>query len=421
MQDSQYALVVFQQDEAVHSFQETALHPAKMPISRQQIFLPEKYLSGLPVGEVHEELRPQKKKPMEKVYNDLHFAKDGITGQIDLLYNSLKVQDTDILKRCFVRGQMQHLLEKFFPHLAVQPFGSTMCGLSSAYSSDLDLYLVDLKNGSGDDLSSTVLPQNRALIDMPSELAIIGNLLPAWSSHLKAVQFVLGASIPLLKLRHNVLNLDIDLCGQKAQSNGKHISKLLHTFAGLDARVKPLVLVIKEVAQQLKIVRYPQPNPTMTNFMVTALVVSFLQTRTPSILPSAEYADSLHNERNQSSLFVSQNSNTTGDLLLEFFQHYHKFNFLCQGLSIDLGQTVKLAPPSIKPGISCTLYGNNLCRNKNKMDYLKFFRMSCEHALRVLEKPFDNSMEPWGLEALLKTKNPLRTQQKKRLPQVILI
>ncbi|XP_013384287.1 uncharacterized protein LOC106154481 [Lingula anatina] len=148
-----HALVVFQQDEALHLFQETALPPAKIPISRQQIFLPEKYLSGLPVGEVHEELRPQKKKPMEKVYNDLHFAKDGITGQIDLLYNSLKVQDTDILKRCFVRGQMQHLLEKFFPHLAVQPFGSTMCGLSSAYSSDLDLYLVDLKNGSGDDVS----------------------------------------------------------------------------------------------------------------------------------------------------------------------------------------------------------------------------------------------------------------------------
>lgn len=112
------------------------------------------------------------------------------------------------------------------------------------------------------------------------------------------------------------------------------MSELLYNLCQADYRVQPLVVFIRQWAQMFNVSAASQPSNSLTNFMLTCLVVSFLQHS--QLLPPTNTllnAGSPHKR--------SENRDQLSPLLIEFFRYYSKFDFRENALSIAEGITKK--------------------------------------------------------------------------------
>ena len=75
--------------------------------------------------------------------------------------------------------------------------------------------------------------------------------------------------------------------------SGVYMSELLHLYGELDHRVRPLVFTIRNWARSQNITLDGLPNQHLSNFMVTLLVLYFLQTRPVPVLPSIKKLEEL--------------------------------------------------------------------------------------------------------------------------------
>lgn len=67
-------------------------------------------------------------------------------------------------------------------------------------------------------------------------------------------------------------------------------TKLLYLFGKMDGRVKPLMMTIRYWAKHVELIG---KGLMFNTYTISLLVIHFLQTRNPPILPSAEYILSL--------------------------------------------------------------------------------------------------------------------------------
>lgn len=128
------------------------------------------------------------------------------------------------------------------------------------------------------------------------------------------------------------------------------MSEIFHTFGELDERVRPLVFFIRTWAREFDIIQ-PFPSLSLSNFMLTCMVIFFLQTRPQPILPPS---DTFVNRKQQASSieptlnyitnsksmlnFQSENTSTLSELLVEFFEFYSKFNYSTDAISMTNGK-----------------------------------------------------------------------------------
>lgn len=157
------------------------------------------------------------------------------------------------------------------------------------------------------------------------------------------------------------------------------MSELLHTFGELDERVRPLVFYIRAWAKEFDIIQ-SFPSLGISNFMLTCLVVFFLQRLPQPILPPSE-AFVTHRLTNDDFQFItdvstlkfkSENTSTLAELVVEFFEYYRTFNYTNEAASITTG--------TIKANISqdsMFVYnpldpGLNVCRNVSDFERNQF-------------------------------------------------
>lgn len=119
---------------------------------------------------------------------------------------------------------------------------------------------------------------------------------------------------------------------------------MLYTFGEIDERVRPLVFFLRAWAKEFDIIQ-TFPALGLSNFMITCLVIFFLQQLQKPILPPAESFLTFP-EVNENVQFItdtsklnfrSENTNTLAELLAEFFDYYSSFDFNKDAASITYG------------------------------------------------------------------------------------
>lgn len=125
------------------------------------------------------------------------------------------------------------------------------------------------------------------------------------------------------------------------------MSDLFYTFSKLDPRVRPLVFYIRRWAEESKVIHGQQPSPNITNYMLTCMVIFFLQRLKEPVLPPAKaFASNLPvpstaHYITAASKFESKNDSSLYELLEGFFTFYSNFNFERDGLCIVKGSLLK--------------------------------------------------------------------------------
>lgn len=125
------------------------------------------------------------------------------------------------------------------------------------------------------------------------------------------------------------------------------MSEMFYTFGELDKRVRPLVFYIRAWAKEFDILA-TFPSPGLSNFMLTCLVIFFLQRLPKPILPPSDDFISIRetNENIQHITdttklnFKTENTSTLSELLVEFLDYYSSFKFGKDAASIATG-TIK--------------------------------------------------------------------------------
>lgn len=167
------------------------------------------------------------------------------------------------------------------------------------------------------------------------------------------------------------------------------MSDLFYTFSTIDRRVRPLVFYIRRWAEECKVIHGFQPSPHITNYMLTCMVIFFLQRLREPILPPAKTFSSklLQPSTAQyitdTSKFESKNDSSLHTLLADFFTFYSSFNFDRQSLCIVDGR-IKTNPNRSSIYIYNPLERQvNVCRNVTDYERDKFVEQ-CKMALNSL-------------------------------------
>lgn len=112
------------------------------------------------------------------------------------------------------------------------------------------------------------------------------------------------------------------------------MSEMLYTFGELDERVRPLVFYIRAWAKEFNLIQ-TFPSLGISNFMLTCLVLFFLQRLPQPILPPSS-AFVTHQGSDESIQYItdiskldwtSENTNKLAELVVEFFDFYRTFDY----------------------------------------------------------------------------------------------
>lgn len=161
------------------------------------------------------------------------------------------------------------------------------------------------------------------------------------------------------------------------------MSELLYTLCQVDNRVQPLVIFIRQWARVFDVSAAVQPSPSLTNFMLTCLVISFLQQS--KVLPPINQLQINSTSPHQR----SQNSDSLGKLLIDFFRYYSQFDFHANALSIVEGATTKRSCSGAIEIVNPMDTSHNVCYvvSANEREY---FVNACKYAAEALtEKNMD--------------------------------
>ncbi|KAK6532840.1 hypothetical protein TWF281_007011 [Arthrobotrys megalospora] len=145
-------------------------------------------------------------------------------------------------------------------------------------------------------------------------------------------------------------------------------TRMVKTYVDIDPRVQPLAMIIKYWTKQ-RILNDAAGGGTLSSYTWICMIVSFLQTREPPILPSLHQRE--HKKRPpQNGVDVSfdddietlrgfgkANTESLGSLLFNFFKRYgYEIDFEKNVVSIRMGKLISKAEKKWD-----ALFGNRLC------------------------------------------------------------
>ncbi|KAM8969055.1 speckle targeted PIP5K1A-regulated poly(A) polymerase [Sarcophilus harrisii] len=194
-------------------------------------------------------------------------------------------------------------------------------------------------------------------------LELVGSVLRGCVPGVHSVWTVPSARRPVVKFCHRPSGLhgDISLSNRLALSN----SRFLNLCCALDRRVRPLVYTLRCWAQGRGLTG---SGPLLNNYALTLLVIYFLQTRDPPVLPSLTRLTQMAGEeervevdgwdctfpREASHLEPSANTESLPSLLAQFFSCVSSWELRGSLLSLREGLPLPVAdglPPGLWGGL----------------------------------------------------------------------
>ncbi|XP_048383718.1 poly(A) RNA polymerase GLD2 [Stegostoma tigrinum] len=246
--------------------------------------------------------------------NTLQVARDKLSQQVLDLFCNCQQQSIDLEKKDLCRTQIQREIQRIFPQTKLYLVGSSLNGFGTRYS-DADLCLV-LKEEP---------------INQRSEACHILSLVQQLFYRLSYIDRpqLIRAKVPIVKFRDKVSGVEFDLNVNNVV--GIRNTFLLRSYAYIESRVRPLVLVVKKWA------RYHGINDasrgTLSSYSLVLMVLHYLQTLPEPIIPSLqkEYPECfeptmqlqfVHRRGSNITPYLSLNSSSLGDLLVGFLRYY---------------------------------------------------------------------------------------------------
>lgn len=254
---------------------------------------------------------------------------DTLTCEILKLYKEILPSRTTFHRRQHFIRKMRIILKKEWPKqkMGILVFGSSGNGLSTIHS-DIDICITSPK---------------------PVCIEALGVALQKHG--LEVTKIITKAKVPIAKVWDPILQLacDFNINNTLALQN----TKLIKTYVAMDPRVRPLILFIKHWAKQRNI-DDAADGGTISTYTWICLVINFLQTRQPPILPSLH--DMPHPLSSDNLVIHGQNTSfcqdikklrgygnanyeTLGGLLFAFFRKYgFEFDYQQQVISVRSGK-----------------------------------------------------------------------------------
>ncbi|KAM9257499.1 speckle targeted PIP5K1A-regulated poly(A) polymerase-like [Morus bassanus] len=294
-----------------------------------------------------------------------------VDAQMSQLVGLLELSEDERRVRHLPVTLFQEVFTEFFPGCAVVPFGSSVNGFDTR-GCDLDL-LLDLEptkslqastrdapgGGSGSGAEDSILSDiGLAATPMPEVLELVAAVLRRCVPGVRRVRAVPTARRPVVKFCHKQSGLtgDISIDNRLALLN----TRFLQLFAEADERVRPLVYAVRLWAKQQGLAGNPcGGGPLLNNYALTLLVLFFLQTRSPPVLPTVAQLRDLAGDEDRAvvggwdcsfprdvvSLAPSANTESLCSLLADFFHVFGDFDFPGQVISLREGRALPLPPP----------------------------------------------------------------------------
>ncbi|KAE9986112.1 hypothetical protein BLS_000045 [Venturia inaequalis] len=253
-------------------------------------------------------LDPPKEEPKKAL--DPHEEKK-LSGDMRELYDRLLPSEESENRRITFIEKLEGILRNQWPttDFQVKMFGSSGNNLCTN-DSDVDICIQDPKKG----------------IESMHQLAEV-----LASSGMERVQCIAQAKVPIVKIWDPELRLaaDMNINNTVALEN----TRMIKTYVGIDERVRPLAMIIKHWSKQ-RILNDAGLGGTLSSYTWTCMVMNFLQTRDPPILPALHqlpHKECLAKDGTDTGFnddleklkgFGSANKETIGELLFYFFRLY---------------------------------------------------------------------------------------------------
>ncbi|XP_028128848.1 poly(A) RNA polymerase gld-2 homolog A-like isoform X2 [Diabrotica virgifera virgifera] len=215
--------------------------------------------------------------------------------------------------------------------------GSTMSGFGLE-SSDIDMCLL------------TKPCTNDPRLDSLHHLDAIRELLV--KNEVTADPELILAKVPILKFKDKETGFEIDLnCNNAVGIRNTH---LLYSYARLDWRVRPLVIIVKIWAQANNI--NDAKNMTVSSYSWALMVIHYLQRGVvPPVLPclhglipdkfnsfTENHSMDVQEELPTIKDFQSDNSLNLAELLIGFFRYYTNYDFNHYAISVRTGSSLPI-------------------------------------------------------------------------------
>ncbi|KAL2092090.1 hypothetical protein ACEWY4_011888 [Coilia grayii] len=241
-------------------------------------------------------------------------AKDKLSQQILDLFISCQQQDDDLEKKELCRAQLQRDIQMLFPFSRIYLTGSSLSGFGTR-SSDADLCLV-IQEGSVDQKNDAV-----------HVLSLVQKLCYTLS-YIDRPQLI-RAKVPILKFKDRISGVEFDLNVNNIV--GIRNTFLLRTYAYIEKRVRPIVLLIKKWAGYYGINN--ASRGTLSSYTLVLMVLHYLQTLPEPVIPclQRDYPEcffptmDIHlvpNGPRSIPPFISKNQSSLGELFLGFLKYY---------------------------------------------------------------------------------------------------
>ncbi|KAK2521239.1 Papd4 [Columba livia] len=265
----------------------------------------------------------------------LPVTKDKLSQQIFELFQACQQQLCDLNRKELCRTELQREIQRIFPQSRLFLVGSSLNGFGTR-SSDGDLCLVVKEE-----------PVNQKT-EARHILSIVQKLFSTKLSRYIQRPHLIQAKVPIVKFRDKVSCVDFDLNVNNVV--GIRNTFLLRTYAYIESRVRPLVLVVKKWARFHDI--NDASRGTLSSYSLVLMVLHYLQTLPEPVLPSLQknYPESfdptmhlhlVHQIPYTIPPYLSRNGSSLGDLLIGFFKYYAtEFDWSRQMISVREAKAV---------------------------------------------------------------------------------
>ncbi|OOQ89101.1 PAP/25A associated domain family [Penicillium brasilianum] len=167
---------------------------------------------------------------------------------------------------------------------------------------------------------------------------------------MERVVCVSHAKVPIVKIWDPELKLacDMNVNNTLALEN----TRMIRTYVEVDERVRPLAMCVKHWTKR-RILNDAALGGTLSSYTWICLIINFLQTRNPPVLPSLQARPhkkratpdglvySFDDDLESLTQFGRKNKQTVGQLLFEFFRYYgHEIDYEKNVISVREGKLV---------------------------------------------------------------------------------